>query len=122
MNPGIGESVNDFEFALNADTRLRPDVLFVRSSRVEEIDPDRVPAQGAPDLAVEVISPSERPRDINMKLLAYLRLGTEEVWQVFPNSRLIVVHRDGRSQTITSGPPTTPLLPGFSIEIESLFP
>jgi Uma2 family endonuclease len=44
----------------------------------------RAPVPGSPDIAVEVISPSERAVDTQAKLEAYLRYGAREVWQIYP--------------------------------------
>src|SRR6478672_761020 len=75
---------SDLEFALTDDTRLRPDVCVVLGEKARGLDPDKSSVPGAPDLAVEVISPSERASDSHDKVLAYLRNGTSEVWQVYP--------------------------------------
>jgi hypothetical protein len=48
--------------------------------------------------------------------------GTREVWQVYPKSKSVVIHRDGTSAILASGEHvTTSLLPGFSLEIKTLF-
>jgi Uma2 family endonuclease len=79
------------------DTLLCPDVSFV--SR------ERLPAGGleprflelAPDLAVEVLTPSSRPREMRAKVADYLRLGVRAVWVVDPARRIVRVHtRAGR--------------------------
>jgi Uma2 family endonuclease len=82
----------------------------------------RVPIPGAPDIAVEVISPSERSVDSQAKVQAYLRYGAQEVWQVFPRSRTVVVHRGATSTTLSeSDAITSPLLPGFSLAVTGVF-
>ena len=80
-NPGQGLTFTDVEFALTANDRVRPDVLLLTRERaLSVLDLTKVPVPGAPDLAVEIISPSERSSDTQLKLQAYLRHGTEEVW------------------------------------------
>ena len=118
-----GLSLNaDVEFALDEGSRVRPDILVLSGSRAKTLNPNQVPVPGAPDLAVEIISPSERSADTQAKLQTYLRAGSKEVWHVYPKSRPVVVHRAGNS-TILTGDQTlgTPLLEGFSIKVQSLF-
>ena len=121
-NPGQGLTFTDVEFALTANDRVRPDVLLLTKERALGLDLTKVPVPGAPDLAVEIISPSERSSDTQLKLQAYLRHGTEEVWQVYPKSKSIVVHRAGTSVILLPEDRlATSLLPGFLLEIQTLF-
>ncbi|HVW09018.1 MAG TPA: Uma2 family endonuclease, partial [Bryobacteraceae bacterium] len=80
------------------------------------------PVPGAPDIAIEVISPTERATESHDKIRAYLRNGVSEAWQVFPKSRTVEIYRGNggisldASQTISS-----PLLPGFGVPVASFF-
>ncbi len=121
-NREVGRVFTDLEFALDADYRVRPDVLILLGERAASLDMKRVPVPGAPDLAVEIISPSERSFETQQKLHAYLQYGTREVWQVYPKSKAVVVHRGGTSTTFTEDERIeTPLLPGFALEAKTLF-
>ena len=121
-HPGRGLAVSDIEFALDIDHRVRPDVLVLLGDRATSAELNRIPLPGAPDLAVEIISPSERSFDTQQKSQAYLRHGTQEVWQVYPKSKTVVVHRAGGSTTLSTGERLeTPLLPGFTLDVNSLF-
>jgi Uma2 family endonuclease len=121
-NPEQGSSFSDVEFALSENHRVRPDVFVLLHEHLQVVDQDKVPIPGAPDIAIEVISPSERSIDSQLKVEAYLRYGTQEVWQVFPKTQSVVIHR-GVNGTKLSGSEdiTTPLLPGFSLPVQSLF-
>ena len=77
-NPSQGLVFTDVEFALTADDRLRPDVLVLLYPRAADLEMNRVPVPGAPDLAIEIISPSERNADTQKKLRTYLAHGTRE--------------------------------------------
>jgi Uma2 family endonuclease len=122
-HPGQGLALTDVEFALAENYRVRPDVLVLLRDRAVSLDTARVPVPGAPDLAIEIISPSERSPDTQEKLEAYVRHGAREVWQVYPKSRSVVIHRGGASVILGVGERiTTSLLPGFSLEIKALFP
>jgi Uma2 family endonuclease len=121
-NPGQGLALTDVEFALHKDYRVRPDVLVLLGERAKSLDVTKVPVPGAPDLAVEIISPSERSSETQEKLQAYLHHGTKEVWQVYPKSKAVVVHRGGTSVTVSAGGQlTTALLAGLSLNLEAVF-
>jgi len=83
--------------ARDPDTVLISDAAFVRWDRL----PDHVAPKGycpvAPDLAVEVRSPSDRPKDIAAKLEHYRRARVPLVWWVDPARRTVAVYRDGQS-------------------------
>jgi len=117
-----GMVLADVEFALSKTNRVRPDVLVLLGERATTVDRSKVPVPGAPDIAVEVISPSERTPDSMSKVEAYLRHGTREVWQVFPKLRQVVVftgrdlRRLGSTEMLTTG-----LLPDFTLPVSSLF-
>lgn len=77
-NRGSTRAHQNIEFALSGRDRLRPDVCVLLDARAQ-IDPRKVPVAGAPNIAVEVISPSERAGDTRRKVLTYLNSGVEEV-------------------------------------------
>jgi Uma2 family endonuclease len=121
-HPEQGLSMADVEFALDENSRVRPDVFVLGPERAARLDRSRVPIPGAPDLAVEVISPSERSYDTQAKLQRYLQSGTQEVWHVYPLTKSVTVYRGGTGVLWPMDKPlTTPLLPGFSLDLQRLF-
>jgi Uma2 family endonuclease len=85
-----------FKLAENPDTVRAPDVSFVRRERLASLgDPDHY-ALGAPDLAVEVLSPGDRPGEVAKKVAAWLAHGTRLVWVVDPRRRSVTDHRPGQ--------------------------
>lgn len=81
-----------FKLFSNPDTVRAPDVGFVRQDRI----PDPVPrgfAAFAPDLAVEVLSPDDRPGEVLAKVSDWLNAGTRLVWIIDPDRRTARVHR-----------------------------
>lgn len=121
-NSEQGIVLADVEFALAENYRVRPDVFVLLPSAAAVLDYEKVPIPGAPDIAVEVISQSERASDTRQKLDAYLHYGTQEVWQVYPKSKSVMVYRGVIATTLTVGQSiTTPLLPDFSLPVQSLF-
>jgi Uma2 family endonuclease len=117
-----GLACADVEFAPSDNDRVRPDVAVVLGEKAAHLNPDRVPIPGAPDIAIEVISPSERASESYDKVRAYLRNGTTEVWQVYPKSRTVQIHRGETARSLEwSQPLETDQLPGFALQLASLF-
>jgi len=115
-----GRVYADVEFALSADTRLRPDVCVLLPEKAGQLDEDRIPIPGAPDLAIEVISPTERTTESQAKVQAYLRDGVSEVWQIYPRLRIAQIHTSESTRSLHADQPlTTDLLPGFSAPLAS---
>lgn len=103
------------------ELKRQPDIAFVAADRVR---PSAGCFYGAPDLAVEIISPSERPNEIQRKLQEYLASGVRQVWHVFPDTQEIVVHfPDGSAHTYRVGAvlPGGELLPGLSLNVADIF-
>ena len=112
-------------FRLSDKVLLCPDVAFVSKARLRKIlvAPDKF-LYGAPDLVVEVLSPSDRMREIHRKLDLYFEYGTRLVWLV--NWKLEQVHIYGpdsiealtRPNDILTG---GDVLPGFKCRLSRLF-
>ena len=106
------------------ETVVVPDVAFVRWDRLPgRTRPDRyIPV--APDLAVEVISPSDGPGDIAKKMARYARAGVPLVWWVHPKRRTVTVYRDGqRIAELGEGDELDggDVLPGFRLPVAEIF-
>ena len=106
------------------DTVREPDVAFFSA---EKSPPDeRVTgyAQVAPDLAVEIVSPSDRLPAVNDKALMWLRYGVRLVWVVRPDERRVDVHREGHAVATLTGNDALDgldVLPGFSCPVREIF-
>jgi Uma2 family endonuclease len=112
-----------FRIARDPDTVRVPDVAFVRTER---IPPGGVKGffQGAPDIAVEIISPSDRPMEIAAKAQDWLRAGCLLVWVVNPETRTVTVHRAGSEAALLKESDTLgggEVLPGFSVPVAEVF-
>jgi Uma2 family endonuclease len=118
-NPGRGLVLNDVEIALSLNTRVLPDVLWLRAEKAARLNFTKGPVPGCPDLAVEVISPSERAAEAQEKVRTYLEAGTAEVWQLFPKSSTAIIHSTAGIRE--SNELASPLLPGFSLAVGDLF-
>jgi Uma2 family endonuclease len=109
-------------FRLGRDTVRAPDVSFIRAERASALDLKRR-FECAPDLAIEVISPSETATEIAHKVRQYLQAGSA-VWVVYPDDRTIHVFETSKSARILEADDLLEcpnLLPGFSIQVSELF-
>lgn len=66
---------------------LQPDLLMIHDSRLDIVRPHGI--QGAPDLVVEVLSPSSRKRDKVVKAAVYARHGVPEYWLIDPEAQTL---------------------------------
>jgi Uma2 family endonuclease len=112
-----------FVLSHNPDTVRAPDVSFLRRDRLPEGEIPTSFFPGAPDLAIEVLSPSDSIREATAKALEYLAAGTREVCIVSPERKDVTVHRGGEvfvrseDESLDGGD----LLPGFSSSVAELF-
>jgi Uma2 family endonuclease len=106
------------------DTVRAPDVAFVSSERVPD-DADEVGyVELAPDLVVEVVSPSDRAGAVAAKALAWLDAGVRTVWVVDPETALVAVHRPDGVVTLLRGDAVLDggdVVPGFRLPLPELF-
>jgi Uma2 family endonuclease len=113
-----------FVLARNPDVVLAPDVAFVRMERVAHGEQRQRYIEGAPDLAIEVISPSDRASVVSAKVVSYLDAGTSLVWVADPLRRIVTVYtRDGAARIVRVGDDLDggDVLPGFSLPLETVF-
>lgn len=114
-----------FDVVLSNINVLQPDVLYVSNHRLDILTD--AGAFGAPDLAVEVLSPSTRGRDEVTKLRLYENFGVDEYWIADPeHERVRVFRRSGmkldRVDELSRGDTvTTPLVAGFAIAVDTMF-
>jgi Uma2 family endonuclease len=66
-----------------------------------------------------VVSPSNTAAEMEAKAAIYFRHGAREVWRVYPKTRHVVVHV-GENARVESDAVTTPLLPGFALDIAEI--
>jgi Uma2 family endonuclease len=106
------------------DTVRGPDVSFVRAGRVPAAIPSRGFLEMAPDLAVEVLSPSETASRLEEKLDDYRAAGTPLIWVIDPDRRTIMVISAAapvrwlRDDDVLDG---EAVVPGFQCRVAELF-
>lgn len=112
-----------FHIMADPDTVRAPDVAFVRRERLPDPDASGFPAQ-APDLAVEVLSPGDRPGEVLAKVADWLTAGSRLVWVVDPARREVRVYRQDGSETLLSTADVLAgedVVPGFECGLTVLF-
>lgn len=109
---------------------VEPDLLFVSAARAAILKDKNV--QGAPDLVIEILSPSTRRRDLSSKRVRYELLGVREYWVLDGERDTATVFRRAEEGDAHFQPPillaaeagdrlTSPLLPGLEIDLRALF-
>jgi Uma2 family endonuclease len=118
----LGKVFVETGFRLSHDTVRAPDVSFIRVERASALDLNRR-FECAPDLAIEIISPSETATEIAHKVRQYLQAGAA-VWVVYPEDRTIHVFETSKNARILEADDlleAPSLLPGFSVRVSELF-
>ncbi len=117
----------DGGYRLNDNNVYQPDVAFISKTRHAELSGVEFPI--APDIAVEIISPSEDSLEVLRKAGRYITTGTQLVWLVYEKEKTIFVCQPGGSSnldikeygiqdTLTGGA----VLPGFTLAVRDIFP
>ena len=123
---GLGKVyVAPFDVVLSDTDVVQPDLLFISRAREHTLTDENV--RGAPDLVIEILSPSTAERDLGYKHELYGRHGVLEYWIVDPMGETIAVHRQrdgrldlaktfGRRDTLR-----TALLDGLQLKLDEIF-
>jgi Uma2 family endonuclease len=124
---GLGEvyaAETGFKLASDPDTVRAPDIGFVRQERVDEVGEAGSYFPGAPDLAVEVLSPDDRVSRVEEKVSEWLEAGTSLVWTISPKLHIVTVYRSRTDITVLTENDTLDgedVIPGFQYPIAKLF-
>jgi Uma2 family endonuclease len=113
-----------FKLASNPDVVRAPDVAFVSRKRLEETGDTEGYWPGAPDLAVEVISPGDSYTEVEEKVVDWLEAGTHMVAVVNPRKRLITVYRSLSEVAVLTAEDSLDggdVVPGWRVPVASLF-
>jgi Uma2 family endonuclease len=101
-----------------------PDLAYVTRERSAQIANSTKRAQGAPELVIEVVSPSDRPSELLEKVAQYLAAGGKLVWVFYPEEREVRVFAASGAMRILKGGDVIDapeLLPGFSAQVSAFF-
>ncbi len=108
----------------NPDTVRGPDVSFLSTGKIPAGGLPDGYINGAPNLAVEIVSPSDTASIIQDKVQDYLAYGTLLVWIIYPQQQVVVVHHpDGTARTLQTRDTLSGqnVLPGFACPVADIF-
>ena len=119
----LGRAAGEMGYKLESDpdTVLAPDISFIARDRMGTVSEGY--RSGPPDLAVEVLSPSDRKAQVEGKTSLWLELGAKSVWNVDPRKRTVeVIRADGHRKLFHE---TDELIddtvPGFRVKVSEIF-
>jgi Uma2 family endonuclease len=123
---GLGTVLVEAGYVLERapDTVRGPDVSFLSVTRLPL---DRIPEQfipGAPDLAVEILPPTDRWSEVEQKVAEYLAGGARRVWLVEPRERRVIVRYPDRPPKVVRFDDILDgedVVPGFALAMAELF-
>jgi Uma2 family endonuclease len=113
-----------FILSRDPDTVLAPDLGYVRADRAPSAEMPSGFWIGAPDLAVETVSPNESAASVDRKAQEWLAAGCRMVWVVHPRRKTITVYRSGkagRTLGVTNTLDGEDVVPGFQIPVVKIF-
>ena len=114
------------DVVLSSEHVLEPDLVVVKSERSALLS-NQKNIQGAPDIAIEILSEGTRRRDLVVKRRLYEQFGVDEYWIVDPEIDSIHIYRrrgnvfERAADLETGDTMTSPLLPGFALPVKKVF-
>ena len=119
--------VAPIDIVLSKENVLEPDILVVLTNRMNRLQQRNV--QGAPNIAVEVLSEGSRRKDAITKRRLYEQFGVEEYWIADPETEMVTIYRRAGEafdraielNTEVGGTITSPLLAGFALDVKDVF-
>jgi Uma2 family endonuclease len=132
----LGQVFTEIAFVLDGVPRKnwvrgarQPDLAFIAQERVEQHNARYGDREGpwwlAPDLAVEIVSPTDAYSDVNRKIADYLRYGVRLVWIIDPQMEVIRIYTpddpEGRTLAAADTLDAAPLLPGWTMLVSEVF-
>jgi Uma2 family endonuclease len=123
LGRGFGAETG-FLLKRDPDTVRAPDYAFIAKRHLPSTEPKEAFWPGAPDLAVEVLSPGDTSGEVAEKIEEWLSAGCAAVWVVDPKLQTVTIYRAPTNvQVKTSGEQLMgdPVVPGFSCPVDELF-
>lgn len=107
-------------YQLDSRTLLEPDVSVASAELIARAEPDGWLA-GAPLVAVEIVSPSNRADELSRKVKVYLQAGTSEVWVIYPRTEEVLVYTQGETVGRYREQLRSAVLEGMQLDLKELF-
>ena len=117
----IGLILADFDCQITPYRTRRRDLSIFFAPSLKKLDFNNIPLPFAPDIAVNVLSPSKSAINVHRKALEYRSAGSQEVWQLdYENGEILVKTHSGIRLLCAPQTLQSPLLPGFSATLDTL--
>ena len=119
----FGEIFSNMAVILSPKTAPLPDVVFIRAEKINKFEGSQV-FSGVPDLAIEVISPTDKWSEIIAKVKLYQSYQVTLVWVVDPFDKSVFIYRpDQATRLLFAGDDLSgeEILPGFTLPVKDLF-
>ncbi|MCE9556268.1 MAG: Uma2 family endonuclease [Planctomycetes bacterium] len=113
-----------FLIGRDPDTVLGPDIAFIARENLPQDSPTGAFWPGAPDLAVEVLSPNDRTGEVDEKIKAWLDAGTRLVWIVDPRMQTVTIYRSSTDVVVKTAGDVLDggdIVVGFSTPVDVIF-
>ncbi len=113
-----------FILSYNPDTVRAPDIAFVSARRLEQQTREAGFFDGAPDLAVQVVSPDDTDTEVQEKVIEYFNAGSKLVWILRPRFKTVTVYRSPTDVRVLTRQDTLDgqdVLPGFGVPLADVF-
>ena len=121
LDRSLGDVYIEAGFKLGERHWVQPDVSFVSTTQDEVGDPEEY-FEGAPRLAIEVISKANTAESVDRKIARYFEYGCEEVWVFYPKTRRTWVYRRNNPAAIEHKDLlTSELFPGWKLNLSEVF-
>jgi Uma2 family endonuclease len=123
LGRGFGAETG-FLLKRNPDTVRAPDFAFSAKDNLPEAEPAEAFWPGAPDLAVEVLSPGDMTGEVDEKIEEWLASGCAAVWVVDPKLQTVTIYRSMTNVVVKTASETLqgdPVVPGFSCAVDEFF-
>lgn len=122
-NYKIGRVYPEAHFQIGADKRI-PDVAFVSAQRIPQNGEPQKSWEFAPDLAIEIVSPTDFYQDVLDKIYDYFRADVKQVWLINPERETLTVYFSFAETKFLSKTDTLAceeILPKFSLKLSDIF-
>ena len=113
-----------FLLARDPDTVRAPDFAFIAKENLPTEEPNEVFWPGAPDFAIEVLSPNDRTGEVDAKIHAWLAAGAKLLWVVDPDLKTVIAYHsttDIAVYVMGDVIDSIDVLPGCSLEVSQVF-
>jgi Uma2 family endonuclease len=119
----VGRVYSEAHFQIGKDKRI-PDVAFIESTKIPKTGEPQLFWTFAPDLAIEIVSPTDYYQDVLEKIDDYFSAKVKQVWLINPEKETLTIYFSSKKTTILAKQDTLTceeILPNFSLKLSDIF-